>query len=180
MLTSARARRFLEYDADTGILRWKMRTAADFIDGKYSAKRRAASWNRKYAGRIAATHYNTGHIGVYIDGKSWSAGSVILLMVNGEWPTEFTDHRNGDPTDYRLSNLRPATRSQNSANSKLASNNRSGFKGVTWAPHMSKWKARIRVHQQLRHLGYFDTPEEAHEAYMAAALEAFGEFARAA
>lgn len=91
--------------------------------------------------------------------------------------TPFVDHRNMNGLDCRRENLRAATKSQNTRNSRLRRNNRSGFKGVT---ETSKgWRAQCRFDGRNHHLGYFDTPEEAHAAYFAAACEHAGEFARA-
>jgi hypothetical protein len=88
------------------------------------------------------------------------------------------DHINRDQGDDRFSNLRPATQSQNSANTRGWA--KSGFKGVTtapqWAKLKNKWMAQIVVHKKRRHLGMFPTPEAAHDAYCEAAKEAFGEF----
>jgi hypothetical protein len=92
------------------------------------------------------------------------------------WP--LVDHRNGDGLDNRRNNLRMASRSQNNANARLRSTNRSGFKGVTLDRRIGRWNARIYVNKQGRSLGYFATAEEAARAYDAAAIEVFGEFAR--
>jgi hypothetical protein len=92
------------------------------------------------------------------------------------WP--LVDHRNGNGLDNRRSNLREATPAQNSANARLSRQSTSGFKGVTWYKRCSRWRAHIKVDQEQRHLGYFDDATEAAKAYDAAALEAFGAFAR--
>lgn len=86
------------------------------------------------------------------------------------------DHRNGDGLDNRRENLREATAQQNSANRQRNLNNASGFKGVGLDGR--RWRARIQVAGSPRHLGFFDTPEEAAKAYDDAALDLFGEFAR--
>ena len=41
-------------------------------------------------------------------------------------------------------------------------------KGYSWDNQKQKWKARIKINQRIRHLGYFDTEEQAHEAYLTA------------
>lgn len=84
------------------------------------------------------------------------------------------DHINHNGLDNRRSNLRPATKSQNSANSiRRVFGKSSTFRGVGWREHAGKWVARIAK----RHLGYFETETDAARAYDAAAREAFGEFA---
>lgn len=96
------------------------------------------------------------------------------ILIKGE----VVDHIDGNPLNNHRSNLRLASIKENVRNSKKPKNNTSGFKGVSWHDRAQKWRARIFVDRRQIHLGYFDTPEEAHKAYMEAAKELHGEFAR--
>ena len=75
-----------------------------------------------------------------------------------------------------MTNLRPATRSENVANTRRRRSNTSGFKGVS-KNYGNKWMARIRKDDKLIYIGNFDSPEEAHAAYAEAAKRLFGDFA---
>lgn len=89
------------------------------------------------------------------------------------------DHRNRSRLDCRRSNLRPATRSSNNANTGRKANNTSGFKGVRCERRTKKpkWTARITVNCKEMHLGTFATAHEAAAAYDKAAKRFFGEYA---
>lgn len=87
------------------------------------------------------------------------------------------DHEDGDGLNNRRYNLRIATRGQNQFNSRKPVTNKSGFKGVSWYKRRQIWIATISLQDKTTHLGYFDTPEAAHEAYKKAAREMHGEFA---
>ena len=87
------------------------------------------------------------------------------------------DHRDRDKLNCLDENLRFCTRSQNNQNREKFKNNTSNEKGVSWYKITQKWRARIGVNNKPKHLGYFDTKEEATEAYNKAAIENFGEFA---
>lgn len=90
--------------------------------------------------------------------------------------SEKVDHIHGLTLDNRRSELRLATHSQNMMNKKVQSNNASGYKGVYYRKSMNKWRAEIQVNRKKIRLGYFDTPEEAHEAYCKAGREHHGDF----
>lgn len=105
---------------------------------------------------------------------------LAWLYMTGSWPEGEIDHANGDPSDNRWCNLRPATRSQQSANRPLQKNNTTGLKGVQWHKVRKRWMAVITVDRKTICLGFYHTPEAAYEAYCKASDEYFGPFSRVA
>ena len=85
------------------------------------------------------------------------------------------DHINKVRHDNRRSNLRVCTRQQNIFNSKIKSNNTTGYKGVSLK--RNKYRARIRIGGKEINLGCFKTAKEASEAYDAAVVHHHKEFA---
>lgn len=73
------------------------------------------------------------------------------------------DHRNGVTNDNRLENLRLVTHQQNNFN-------RTKAKGYYWHKHAEKWHACIRLNGRQIYLGYFNTPDDARNAYTNAKL----------
>lgn len=88
------------------------------------------------------------------------------------------DHIDGNPLNNQKSNLRVCTRSQNMMNRGKTKANTSGFKGVHFHKRSKKWTARIQKDGNRSHIGSFDKPEEAHEAYRESAKKLHGEFVR--
>lgn len=103
---------------------------------------------------------------------------VIWELLNGPIPEGFTiDHRDRNGLNNLLSNLRPATRSQQQAN-RGKQNNKTGLIGVGYCPrNRRKYVAYAQIDGKQKHLGSFETAEAAARARDKAALEAFGEFA---
>lgn len=96
------------------------------------------------------------------------------LLIPG-FPT--VDHISGDGLDNRKANLRGCTHAENCRNTKIRSDNSTGFKGVRVTAE-GRFNARIFLDGQHHHIGNYDTPEDAARAYDAEALSRFGEFAR--
>lgn len=125
------------------------------------------------AGKVGVTvNYldkSTGYIKVTVDGKQYYAHRLAWLYSFGEWPAQMVDHIDMDRTNNRLVNLRAANKALNMQNQKKPlRSNRSGFLGVSPGKRPGLWRATIVVDNRQHHLGAYDTPEEAHEAYIAA------------
>jgi hypothetical protein len=88
------------------------------------------------------------------------------------------DHVDGDGLNNRKKNLRFATHQENMKNRKLSLNSTCGYKGVCFEKYNCKWRARIGINGKQKHLGYYETKEDAAKAYNDSAIENFGEFAR--
>lgn len=112
--------------------------------------------------------------------RSFGKQKPILMhgIVNGTPAGMLTDHIDGNTLNNCCSNLRAATYIQNGANQERRSNNKSGYKGVSWKTHSRKWCAQIRANGKVKHIGYFSSPEKAARAYDNVAKEMYGEFAR--
>ena len=110
------------------------------------------------------------------------SGKVVKmhrLLMGAEKGIEIDHVRPEETLDNRRScNLRAASKAQNMHNRGRNKNNTSGYKGVHFAAHAKLWHSRIEHFGKRKSLGYFSTPEAAHAAYIKAAKELHGEFAR--
>lgn len=88
-----------------------------------------------------------------------------------------TDHVNGNRIDNRRSNLRVCNSSENISCSGMHSNNKSGYKGVSWSKEYRKWRAKLTKNRVQVYSRLFETAEDAALAYNAASLKYNGEFA---
>lgn len=86
------------------------------------------------------------------------------------------DHIDGDPLNNQRSNLRICSQAENVQNSRIRSDNKSGFKGVSFHARSGKWQASICTKGSRNHLGLFNTVEEAADAYLEASKLHHGEF----
>lgn len=89
-----------------------------------------------------------------------------------------TDHVNCNKLDNRRENLRICTSAQNKMNNQIRSDNKSGYKGVSFCSNRNKWQAFICVNKKSLYLGLYDDKKEAARAYNNAAAENYGEYAR--
>jgi len=143
----------LHYDPGTGAFTWK-------VDRNQKA----------VAGSEAGHVTDRGYRYIEVNGKSVRAHRLAFFFQTGKWPPFEVDHINGDKLDNRWDNLRLTDRRKNMQNQRRAhSRNSSGFLGVS--RNNDQWRARIRVNGKSKHVGYYSTPEEAHEAYLKAKRE---------
>lgn len=109
-------------------------------------------------------------------GTRYRVTHIIWALYHGKWPDEFIDHKDHNRRNNRIVNLREASRIQNGQN--RLSNNVNG-KGVTFRQDRNSypWQAQIQFERRKLHLGFYNSKEEAAEAYKQAAIEYHGEFA---
>lgn len=133
--------------------------AAFFVDAELGK-----IYSRK-SGLEVGCRRSRGYIQVKLNGVAYRAHRVIWAIHNGSWPEGQIDHRNGNRSDNRITNLRDCSHSINMQNKRYAhSNNKSGFLGVS--RNGNKFVARIKVNGCRVLLGSFGTAEEAHSAYV--------------
>lgn len=155
MITQEEALYYFEYQ--NGKVYWKV--------GKKGARK------KQEAGTLTPLGYRQ----VMCNGVFILVHRLVYLMHHGYLPKEI-DHINGKRDDNRIENLRATTRSQNMWNRKLNKNNTSGIKGVTKLK--DKWAARVCTNSKLKHIGVFDTIEEAKKAVEEYRTEHHKEYAR--
>jgi len=91
---------------------------------------------------------------------------------------EIVDHIDGNGLNNKRSNLRICTHAENMRNRKIASHNKSGYKGVYKDNKKNRWRAEICFNKKRYRLGSFGSAISAALAYDKAAISLHGEFAR--
>ncbi len=98
-------------------------------------------------------------INIEINGKYYQLkGHQFAYYMKYGKIVDCIDHINGIKDDNRICNLREVTKQQNCFNTKA--------KGYTFAKERNKFKAQIRLNYKLINIGYFNTEEEARQAYL--------------
>lgn len=102
---------------------------------------------------------------IMIDGHRYKAHRLAVFYVTGEWPSNQVDHRDTTPANNAFVNLRDATRRLNAQNHRHPHcSNKCGLLGAS--PSRGRFRAQIKVDGRVRHIGVFDTAEQAHAAYV--------------
>ena len=155
-LTSERLNELLSYDPDTGHFVWKV-----------NRKGRGAR-----VGKRAGDLHRNGYRRIRVDGVRYKEHRLIWFYTHGTWPKGDIDHINGVSDDNRITNLRDVPHRTNCENVRRAkSHNKSGLLGVAYYPERTspkKYRARVVRHGEAHTLGYYETAEEAHAAYVQA------------
>lgn len=143
----------IAYDSDSGSFTWRV---------SKRGHRRAGD---------AAGSMQRGYRRIKIEQETYLAHRLAWALHYGREPVGEIDHKDGNPSNNRIDNLREATRAQNCQNVKGT--------GVRYEEDRGMWLARICVDYRQINLGRFKTKKEAMLAYETASKEHRGSFARA-
>jgi hypothetical protein len=142
--------------------------AAFALDAERGVLLRNKSYRQYRQGDVCGTKMASGHLQTFFDGKRYLVHRLMYFMATGVDPLDHVvDHINGVPNDNRLSNLRLATKQENSRHKiKLCSTNTSKHRNVSWCRSIQRWKVSIgynnkRVQRQFVNLD--DAVRCAHE-----------------
>ena len=148
---------FLDYDRERGFFSWRI------------------SRGRAKAGALAGNTDHQGYRRIKINGVFYTVHRLVWLVEHGVFPEQELDHIDRVRDNNQINNLRQVSRKVNMENTGMHGKNTSGYKGVSFSKQSQKWRAHIGHNGKVRALGYFPTPELAHQAYLAARKSFFEE-----
>jgi hypothetical protein len=168
-------RLLISYDPATGEFTWKVRPRFIYKKTFNNTERMRRIMAQRPAFR---TQDGNGYLICKIRGRQLLAHRVAWAIMHGSWPSGMIDHIDGNGENNKWSNLRLADHSQNGSNSQIRSDNKTGFRGVSWNGRDRKWQAMISHRGKQFNLGVYADQVDAANAYDAAARRLHGQYAR--
>jgi hypothetical protein len=142
-------------------------------------------WKRKPNGKnigdiVGTTTKSSGHQNVYLTINKKLKGFVLARIVwflrTGQYPNLEVEHKDCNPANNSIENLRLSNRSENLCNTKLRSDNKTGYKGIY--PINDKWIVQVWKNAKCHNLGTYKSIETAITIRNLAIQRFHGEFAR--
>ena len=144
----------IDIDVENGTFTHKHRPLSSF-----ASEHGQNTWNRRFAGKPAGWVDKKGYLQITINYKKYMAHRLLWKVATGEEPEEL-DHIDRNQLNNRKDNLRAATRSENNLNRRMSKYNSTGFNGI-YRGRNGRWVAQLKLGGIAKHLGAFDTIEEA-------------------
>lgn len=141
---------YFYYDREVGELYWRVPTTNTVKE-----------WDR--AGRDTGGGYRQ----VCLNKVFYLVHRIIYFLETGEevLPPYEIDHKDWNKHNNKITNLEAKLINENSLNCGPYKNNKTGFKGVSWNIKRQMYEAQLMHNGVNNKLGYFNTPEEAAQAY---------------
>ena len=137
----------------------------EYRDGKlYNKINRGggASIGKEAGGLNTTPKSNNKYSRISINYRTYRVHRLIWIMFNGYISKDYEiDHIDGDKLNNKIENLRLVTQQENSFNNTLV-------RGYSWHKASNKWRAYIVLNQKQKHLGLFNTKQEAKDVYLQA------------
>ena len=162
-LTAERLRDTLEYNQITG--KFFRKVSVKSFGGRCGTKKQEAG------AEVGTKVRPDGYIRFTFEGHQYMAHRLAWLYVHGEFPKQEIDHIDGNRSNNAITNLRLSSRKENNQNRhKARKDSSSNLIGafLVKGRDKKKWRSTIRADGKIKHLGYFDTEEDAHLSYCAA------------
>ena len=144
-LTQSYLKSILHYNPETGAFTWLVSRGNQFTR----------------PGMLAGSDDGKGYRKIEIGGKGYYGHRLAFLYMTGAFPEKDTDHIDGNPSNDAWANLRAVSTRENMLNKRRYNNNKSGRVGVIWSKGGGKWVAHISVDKRLKHLGVFESLDDA-------------------
>ena len=90
---------------------------------------------------------SSGYKRVMINYKEYPLHRIIFLWHYGYIP-KIIDHKDGNPINNNIDNLRPVEHYQNMQNRRLQKTNTSGCKNVSWNKKYNQWQIHVRANKK--------------------------------
>lgn len=152
-MTAERARELVRYEPETG---------------EFYYTKRMSNFCRK-DGRAGTTGQRGVRI-IRLEGKTYLAHRVAVLLMTGQWPVHEVDHIDGNPGNNRWENLRDIPHKNNVYNMRHTPSHKkySALMGAQWCQQGKLWKSSICIDGKVVRLGVFESAEAASAAYLKA------------
>jgi hypothetical protein len=150
MLDITKLRNLLKYDPVSGVFTWRNNIG-----------------NVK-AGSVAGCITRKGYRYIGVGGYLYRANRLAWAYVHGSLPKGQIDHIDGNRLNNSINNIRDVSAETNQRNRKSGNkNSTSSLLGVSYHKQTRKWRAQLSI-TTTKHLGLFDSEQEAHSAYIEA------------